>query len=273
MYNTDLPSRAELPSPGKLLRSTCLALVAAVAILLMFILPADYGLDPTGVGQRLGLLDMGQTKARLAAEAAADRDAADAMVIETPTQDARLGELSAKITSLEQAVRELTAAAATPREQESSETLRPADQAVSVEPSTEAQQAPVQEEPTPDTEAEETAVASQEATETPLKSDRATFTLTPGQGIEIKLVMKAGAVANYVWKTEGGPVNYDTHGEGPGGNKISYAKGRGVDTDQGSIIAAFDGNHGWFWRNRGQRNVNVTLLTKGYYSDLKGVPE
>jgi len=52
--------------------------------------------------------------------------------------------------------------------------------------------------------------------------------------------------SNYVWKTEGGTLNYDTHGDGPGGKEISYAKGRAVDTDQGSITAAFDGNHGWF---------------------------
>ena len=34
MYNTDLPTRAELPSTGKLLRSTLMAAVIAVALLI-----------------------------------------------------------------------------------------------------------------------------------------------------------------------------------------------------------------------------------------------
>lgn len=35
--------------------------------------------------------------------------------------------------------------------------------------------------------------------------------------------------------------------------------------------AAFDGQHGWFWRNRGQADVNVTLKTQGQYSAIKRV--
>ncbi|WP_241427577.1 HupE/UreJ family protein [Fertoeibacter niger] len=42
----------------------------------------------------------------------------------------------------------------------------------------------------------------------------------------------------------------DTHGDGSG-NSISYEKGRAVPADAGELTAAFTGNHGWFWRNRG----------------------
>jgi hypothetical protein len=35
------------------------------------------------------------------------------------------------------------------------------------------------------------------------------------------------------------------------------------------LQAAFDGNHGWFWRNRGDGNVTVTLNTRGDYANLK----
>jgi len=279
MYNTEFPGRAALPSPAALLRSTAIAIVGAIAILFVFVLPADYGIDPTGLGRRIGLLDMGKTKARLAAEAAADRDAADAIVVEMPAQQAQLTEIDAKVTALEAAVERLTQTlAARPA---TNDTLNQSDQAAqepaeaSPQPAPEPEPAEVlQEEPSVAAMTEETAAAqTPEAEETSLKSDRATFTLTPGQGIEIKLVMKSGAVANYLWTSEGGPVNYDTHGDGPGGNKISYAKGRAVTTDQGSIVAAFDGNHGWFWRNRGQYDVAVTLITKGYYTEMKGVPQ
>lgn len=73
MYNTDLPTRAELPSSKQLLRSTAIAIVAAAGILVAVVLPAEYGIDPTGIGRPLGLTEMGELKMQLAAEAAADR--------------------------------------------------------------------------------------------------------------------------------------------------------------------------------------------------------
>jgi hypothetical protein len=100
--------------------------------------------------------------------------------------------------------------------------------------------------------------------------DEMTFTLAPGQGTEIKLKMKEGDRALYSWAVKGGVVNYDTHGDALG-RSISYEKGRGVASDEGELIAAFSGNHGWFWRNRGEADVTVVLKTGGAYSDIKRV--
>ena len=75
MYNTDIPSRAELPTSRQLLRSTIIAIISAIVLLFTVVLPADYGIDPTGVGRILGLTEMGEIKARLAQEAAADEAA------------------------------------------------------------------------------------------------------------------------------------------------------------------------------------------------------
>ena len=72
MYNTDLPTRAELPSTGKLLRSTLMAVVIAVALLISVVLPAEYAIDPTGAGRLLGLTEMGEIKTQLAEEARPD---------------------------------------------------------------------------------------------------------------------------------------------------------------------------------------------------------
>lgn len=44
-------------------------------------------------------------------------------------------------------------------------------------------------------------------------------------------------------------MNFDTHGDG-NGNSMSYEKGQGVPEDEGELVAAFTGNHGWFFRNR-----------------------
>ncbi|WP_246047586.1 hypothetical protein [Hankyongella ginsenosidimutans] len=65
MYNTDIPTRAELPTSAQLLRSTVIAIVAAAAILVTIVLPAEYAIDPTGVGRALGLAEMGRSRPSL----------------------------------------------------------------------------------------------------------------------------------------------------------------------------------------------------------------
>jgi len=109
---------------------------------------------------------------------------------------------------------------------------------------------------------------AQEANVAPEWKDEITFVLEPGQGIEIKLVMEEGAVAPFEWNVEGGAVNFDLHGDGSG-NEISYEKGRSVPEASGELTAAFTGNHGWFWRNRGDAPVSVKLRVAGAYSEIK----
>lgn len=101
-----------------------------------------------------------------------------------------------------------------------------------------------------------------------LRQDEMSVTLQPGEGAEVKLVMLKGAKANFTWTANGSKVNFDTHGDG-GGENISYEKGRGAAEDAGVLEAAFDGNHGWFWRNRTSEPVTVTLKTDGAYSEIK----
>ncbi|MBS3998384.1 MAG: transmembrane anchor protein [Hydrogenophaga sp.] len=215
MYNSDSPTRAELPSSKQLLRSTILAAVSAVVLLVAVVLPAEYGVDPTGIGRVLRMTEMGEIKQQLAAEAAADAAAAPA----APAQ-------------ADGAVGMATANAAQPS------TPAPAP-------------APV-------------AVAAPKIE----WRDEMPVTLAPGEGTEIKLKMAQGAKVQYSWVVEGGKVNFDTHGDAPG-KSISYEKGRGIAADEGVLEAAFTGNHGWYWRNRGNANVKVILRTRGDYTDIK----
>ena len=113
-----------------------------------------------------------------------------------------------------------------------------------------------------------TAYAQEAPVEAPVWEDEITFTLESGQGIEIKLVMEEDAVAPFEWAVEGGEVNFDLHGDGSG-NEISYEKGRSVPGAAGELTAAFTGNHGWFWRNRGDAPVSVTVRVAGAYSEIK----
>jgi hypothetical protein len=49
-------------SPRRLLLSTAIAALIAVLILVMVVLPAEYGIDPSGAGRLLGLTRIGQLK-------------------------------------------------------------------------------------------------------------------------------------------------------------------------------------------------------------------
>lgn len=72
MFNAEKPSLEELPSSAQLIRSTIIAAVSAVAILVTVVLPAEYGIDPTGLGRLTGLAEMGEIKQELAEEAEQD---------------------------------------------------------------------------------------------------------------------------------------------------------------------------------------------------------
>ena len=241
MYNTDLPRRVDLPSSARLLWSTFVAFAVAMLLLVTIILPSEYAIDPTGAGRMLGLTQMGEIKTQLAEEAAADAHGATAQPLplaETSRLDAierQLDDIMAAVTALQ------SRSSAAPT---TSETVEQATAA-----------------PAP---------AAEESDFVPpsIWRDEIEITLQPGQGVELKLVMAANAEAEFEWTANGSVLNFDTHGDG-GGQSVSYEKGRGVAEQAGVLRAAFTGNHGWFWRNRTDAPVTLTLRTRGDYSELK----
>jgi hypothetical protein len=98
--------------------------------------------------------------------------------------------------------------------------------------------------------------------------DDITFTLAPGETAEWKLVMDEGQSAEYVMTVTGGRVNFDLHGHGSGQSE-TYDKSRGSTGSEGTITAGFDGEHGWFWRNRDSTEATVTLQVRGEYAAFK----
>ncbi len=204
MYNSDLPSRADLPSTKQLVRSTLIAAGVAVVILVTAVLPGEYGIDPTGIGRVLGLTQMGEVKQQLAAEAETDADT-------TPVVAETIETAAADVAEAPQAA--------------------PAD----------------------------------------AWRDEVTLTLRPGEAAEVKLAMKAGETAGYAWTAKSGVLNSDLHGDGRNGQATSYRKGRAEPSDSGDLTAAFDGAHGWFWRNRGNEPVELVLQVRGQYAEVKRV--
>ncbi|MEO5618364.1 MAG: transmembrane anchor protein [Candidatus Eisenbacteria bacterium] len=199
--------KSDLPSSRTLIRSTIIAAAVSAVLLVTVVLPAEYGVDPTGMGGVLGLTQMGKIKSALAREEAAHQAAAKTSPpIAPPTAPgAEFGPQAAL----------------------------------------------------PDSAG---------------RTDVTRLTLRPNEGREIKLVMRMGKRAGYSWSAEGGLVNFDTHAEpfnAPSGAYHSYEKGNGVKSDEGTLIAAFDGQHGWYWRNVGSEEVTVTLKTRGEYEEVR----
>lgn len=224
MYN-QRPELNELPSSAQLLRSTVLALITAGVLLVTVVMPAEYAIDPTGVGRLLGMTQMGELKATLAEEASAE-------------------EASSEPQPAVAAAQPVPAAAPT-----------------SVAPVVQPAAAPVAEAPSPQPQ-----VAGQQ--------HEVNLTLKPNQATEIKLEMKEGAKVNFHWSANGGLLNYDTHGDpykAPKGFYHGYGKGKQTPEQQGVLVAAFDGKHGWFWRNRTNQTVKLTLRTEGDYITIEQV--
>jgi hypothetical protein len=211
MYNAEIPKDIELPSSKKLIKSTAIAAVSAVVVLVTCVMPAEYAIDPTGMGKVLGLTKMGEIKQSLAQE-------------------------SVNGLNVQQ-------------------TVNSAEQ-MSVETST------------------QTAIDTVQITMPAINKESISIELKPGQATEVKLTMPQSASVNFDWKAVGGGLNYDTHGDpvnAPKGFYHGYGKGKNETTQQGVLKAAFDGKHGWFWRNRTENPVTVTLLVEGQFSEMKKV--
>ena len=211
MYNAEIPKDIELPSSKKLIKSTAVAAVSAVVVLVTCVMPAEYAIDPTGMGKVLGLTKMGEIKQSLAEESENGINAAQA------------------VNSVEQ---------------------------ISVETST------------------QTAADNAQMIMPAINKESISIELKPGQATEVKLTMPQSASVNFDWKAVGGGLNYDTHGDpvnAPKGFYHGYGKGKNETTQQGVLKAAFDGRHGWFWRNRTENPVTVTLLVEGQFSEMKKV--
>lgn len=106
------------------------------------------------------------------------------------------------------------------------------------------------------------------------RTDRKEITLEPGEAAEIKLSARKGVSIAFSWSVAGGVVNYDTHGDPlvkRRGFYHGYGKGKASSGQEGAILTAFDGTHGWYWRNRSGQSVVITLQTSGAYSEIKRV--
>ncbi|MSV35644.1 MAG: hypothetical protein EXQ47_08620 [Bryobacterales bacterium] len=173
---TNLAATVAMPSRSGLLWRVGGSLMAAGVILLGFVLPAEYQIDPTGFGKRSGLARMAQASAKAAMTTSAH-------TYSSPTYTTHETDL----------------------------------------------------------------------------------TLRPGQEYEYKVRMKPEETLLFSWKSSV-PLEFDFHGEADKdpGNAVSYKAGDGAEL-HGSLIAPFQGIHGWYWKNNSKENADIHLKMSGEF--------
>ena len=173
----------------KLAAAAGAALLGAGLILVMFVLPAEYGVDPLGVGARVGLVELG---------------------------------------AVGQQVQKLNDAKATGA-------------------------------------AQATLIVPQERA---FKSETVEFKVAAREGMDYKYRLDKGESLLFSWKTTG-PVSYEFHAEpdgAPRGYAQSYEKGDAKSEASGTLTAPFPGIHGWYWENKSDKEITVTLTSAGFYN-------
>lgn len=171
------PLQPNLPSRATLLRATLAAVAIATIILVLVVLPAEYGIDPTGFGGATGIAALGASGAS------------------APVAD-------------------------------------PANHAES----------------------------------RALRNDTLVLTVEPNFGLEYKFKVAEDSGFAYAW-TATGPLFFDFHGDrlnDTSGNFVSFLVGETL-TSQGLFEAPFEGRHGWYWENRSDQAVTLTLRLTGFY--------
>ena len=212
------------PSSGSLFKSAFFTLLGAVIVTALFIMPAEFGVDPTGVGTRLGLTDL---------------DAVEPT--EEPSTD--------------------TAPA-----------TGPAGKLVTgAFPG-----APAEE----DFDYYEPEILGDPFSRSHTSEFRTTtieVALDELEQVEIKAVMKQGDALVYSWKMiEGETVYTDFHADPhqtdlyPDRYWLRYAESE-EPSASGSLVAPFDGNHGWYWMNIEENPVKIVLEVRGYYESLEEI--
>jgi hypothetical protein len=199
----------QAPSGRRIALSVGLAVIVAAIVLVVAVLPAEYGIDPTGIGRALGL------------------DALNAPASRTIEVRDVIG---------------------------GNERVREVEIPAFNEP------VPL---PNP---------AVHQAEDRPIETRTVTLTLGVDDETEVKAVLRASKVIEYTWKTDGGLVYCDMHGHDPAAGQDFFVRYRedqeGATEATGSLVAPFDGEHGWYWLNLHDGPVTITLTVTGFFDDI-----
>jgi hypothetical protein len=89
---------------------------------------------------------------------------------------------------------------------------------------------------------------------------------------EVKAVLGENKMIVYSWSVDRGILYSDFHGHNEEFGSdfwVRYQEDqRGSPGQSGSLVAPFEGEHGWYWVNLNDHPVTVTLTVTGYFEDL-----
>jgi hypothetical protein len=206
MPSSPSPERFEPPTGKRLALSVMVAALAAAAILVVFVLPAEYGLDPTGLGRATGIT-----------------------ALKAPARQIEIADVVG-----------------------GNETVREIEIPDFGEPV-----------PLPNPEIAQ-------AEDQPARTATFEITIPPDEETEIKTVLRTGKMILYTWKVDRGSIYSDFHGHNPEFGDdffVRYLEHQEGAGQSGSLVAPFDGEHGWYWLNYNDFPVTVSLTVTGYYDD------
>ena len=204
------PFEANPPTAKRLLFSVSLSVAVAIFVLVVAVLPAEYGIDLTGLGRALGLTQMS-------------------------------GAASAKKVALD-------------------DVLAGEEPIVTATPPATGEPLPL---PNP---------AVHQSQSEPAKLQTFTIELPADGETEIKAVLPKGKMMLYSWKVDHDSIYVDFHGHDPSwADKtafVRYEEKDGSAGANGSLVAPFTGEHGWYFLNTNGFPVVLTLNVQGYYDKL-----
>ena len=106
------------------------------------------------------------------------------------------------------------------------------------------------------------------------KVDSEDFQLRPGEGVEMKYHMQKGAGMVYGWKANA-KLTYEFHGEPDQKPNKDYFESYDLDdkvgkeTSFGSFTAPSTGIHGWFFKNKSDKDISFHLTVAGFFDSAK----
>ena len=83
--------------------------------------------------------------------------------------------------------------------------------------------------------------------------------------------MTEGKMILFEWQVNRGDIYSDYHGHDPElGSEfwVRYREQMEGSNGEGSLVAPFGGEHGWYWVNYNEYPVVVTLTVTGYFDGL-----
>lgn len=105
----------------------------------------------------------------------------------------------------------------------------------------------------------------------PPRTDTLKIYLGVDEKTEVKAQLAKGRMMTYSWSVDGGKVYVDFHGHDPSlGERfwVRYEEADGVTGRNGSLVAPFTGQHGWYWLNVSDKPVTITLTVTGFQDKL-----